>query len=337
VHRAPSALPDAVFPVVPSRGWKNSHSADLLGPSPAQSRIAMDVNTDGPGQTPATSQRAKPWYKTVADAARARYEGSSAKQLVTGLNDVNFGDRIIIFGASMLLSVLPLFIVLSAFANYRIDDDIAQHLGLSGAGDRVIEELFRTPKLTFNLGILIGLLLSLAGTISVARSVQTIYERTFNHPPAQGMPNMFRCFIWVIVVTAVSVADSAIGKTLRDGPAGPFVIGLIEFAGFTLFFWWSMHYLLHGREPWRRLRPAAITTAIFWIGLGVFAAFYFSSSTVSDSKTYGPIGVTFDLVTWFIAMGAVLTLGAVVGAVWQERRSARAKLASREASTELDP
>ena len=288
----------------------------------------MDMNTRRPGQTPAISPGAKPWYKALADTARARYEGSLAKQLVTGLNDVNFGDRIIIFGASMLLSVLPLVVVLSAFANHHVDDDIAQHLGLSGAGDRVIEGLFRTPKVTFNLGILIGLLLSLAGTISVARSVQAIYERTFGQPPAKGMPNMSRCFIWVIVVTAVSIADTAIGKTLRDGPAGPFVIGLVEFAGFTLFFWWSMHYLLHGREPWSRLRPAAITTAVFWIGLGVFAAFYFSSSTVSDSNTYGPIGVTFDLVTWFIAMGAVLTLGATVGAVWQERRSRPVELTS---------
>jgi membrane protein len=281
----------------------------------------MDANTDSPGQTPTVGQRTQPWHKTLADTARARYDGSFPKQLVTGLNDVNFGDRIIIFGSSMLLSVLPLFVVLSAFANYRVDDNIAQHLGLSSGGARVVEELFRAPRVTFNLGILIGLLLSLAGTISVARSVQAIYERTFGQPPAQGMPNMFRCLIWVVVVTAVSVADSAIGRTLRDGPAGPFLLGLIEFAGFTLFFWWSMHYLLHGREPWRRLRPAAIATAILWVGLGVFAAFYFSSSTVSDSKTYGPIGVTIDLVTWFIAIGAVLTLGAVVGAVWYERRS----------------
>jgi membrane protein len=61
-----------------------------------------------------------------------------------------------------------------------------------------------------------------------------------------------------------------------------------------------------------------------WIGLGVFAGFYFSSTIVSDSKTYGTIGVTFTLVTWFIAMGAVLTLGAVVGAVWQRRQSRQA-------------
>ena len=95
-----------------------------------------------------------------------------------------------------------------------------------------------------------------------------------------------------------------------------------------MFFWWSIHFLLGGRESWGRVLPAAVATGLFWIGLGVFAAFYFSSTIVSDSATYGSIGVTFTLVTWFVAMGAVLTLGAVVGAVWQRRRSGTARSAS---------
>jgi membrane protein len=81
-----------------------------------------------------------------------------------------------------------------------------------------------------------------------------------------------------------------------------------------------MHFLLAGREPWGRLFRSAVTTAIFWVGLGVFSHFYFSSSMISDNKLYGSIGVVFDLVTWFIAIGAVLMLGAVVGAVWDNKR-----------------
>jgi membrane protein len=220
----------------------------------------------------------------------------------------------------MLLSVLPLIIVLSAYANHRIDDDIATHLGLSAQGDRVVEGLFTTSNSSFNLSILAGLLLSFAGTIAVARSVEMIYERAFERPPLPRGQGWLRCMVWVLFVTAVAIGDASIGKTLRDGPAGPVVIGAVEAAGFTLFFWWSIHFLLGGRASWREVRPAAIATALFWIGLGVFAAFYFSSTIVDDSKTYGTIGVTFTLVTWFIAMGAVLTLGAVVGAVWAKRR-----------------
>ena len=251
---------------------------------------------------------------------RARYEGSFAQELLSGLGEVEFGDRIIIFGASLLLSALPLIIVLSAYASHRIQDDIAQHLGLSRQGAKIVEGLFHASITSFNLAILIGLLLSFAGTIAVARSVQVIYERAFKQPRATGRQSLLRSMVWVIAVGGIAIADGAIGKTIRDR-AGPALMGLVEFVGFALFFWWSIHFLLDGRVSWGRTRAAAVASAFCWVGLGLFAAFYFSASIVSDSKTYGTIGVTFTLVTWFIAIGAVITLGAVAGAVWQHRKN----------------
>jgi membrane protein len=167
--------------------------------------------------------------------------------------------------------------------------------------------------------VLVGLLLSFGGTIAVGRSVEMIYERAFDHRPLPRGQGWLRCTVWVVVISGVLIADGAIDKALRHD-AGSVVFGLVEFVLFTMFFWWSIHFLLAGRESWRAVRPAAIATGVFWVGLGVFAAFYFSSTIVDDSKTYGTIGVTFTLVTWFIAVGAVIDLGAVVGAVWQRRR-----------------
>ena len=253
------------------------------------------------------------------------YERSFAREVARGLGTVGFGDRIIVFGASLLLSVLPLIIVLSAFASHRIQDDIVRRLGLSGQGAQILEGLFKASVTSFNLAIFVSLLVSFAGTIAVARSVQTIYERAFAHPPLPAPQSLLRCVVWVACIAAVVSGDAAIGKTLRSGPGGPVVIGFAEFISFTLLFWWSIHFLLAGRESWRRLRPAAIISALLWVALGVFAALYFSSTIVSDSKTYGTIGVTFTLATWFIAMGAAITLGAVLGAVWQNRRHAPTK------------
>jgi uncharacterized BrkB/YihY/UPF0761 family membrane protein len=76
-----------------------------------------------------------------------------------------------------------------------------------------------------------------------------------------------------------------------------------------------------GRLRWRPLLPAAIATGVFSAGLGVFSTLYFSSSIISDSKTYGTIGAVLSLVTWFIAIGSVIILGAVAGAVWSDRHS----------------
>jgi membrane protein len=281
----------------------------------------MEPGMDATGQPSDPTTSVKPAGRHASEAWRARYEGSFAQDFFKGLAAVDFGDRIIIFGACLLLSVLPLIIVLSAYAGHHIENDIAQHLGLSTQGDHVVEGLFKASVSGFDLAVFVSLLMSFAGTIAVARSVEVIYERAFQHPPLTRANGWLRCLVWVLLVAAVAIGDAAVGKTLRDDPAGAAVISVVEFVGFTLFFWWSIHFLLAGRETWRAALPAAIATSAFWLGLGAFAAFYFSSSVVSDSKTYGPIGVTFTLVTWFVAMGAVVTLGAVFGAVWQRRRA----------------
>jgi membrane protein len=93
-------------------------------------------------------------------------------------------------------------------------------------------------------------------------------------------------------------------------------------------FWWGLHYLLRGQESWGRLFPAALATGVFWVGLGAFASVYFSSTLVSDSHLYGAIGVVFTLITWFIAIGAVITLGAVVGHTFVTRRAHSASVQS---------
>jgi membrane protein len=266
---------------------------------------------------------------------RDTYQGSVAQDFVKTLDAVDFGSRIVMFGASMLLSVLPLILLLSAFANSRVDDDISGHLGLNSQGARIVGGLFRTPGASFNSAILLSLVLSLVGTIAVARSIQEVYERAFGDTPSRGTRNLLRCAVWVAGVAALLIGDAAISRALRDGPAGPLVLGLVDFFALTLFFWWTVRFLLGGREPWRRIVPTAVATALFWLGLGVFASFYFSSTIIADSRLYGTIGVVFDLLTWFIAIGAVLTLGAVAGVVWERRRSARHHCATPPSARDL--
>lgn len=53
----------------------------------------------------------------------------------------------------------------------------------------------------------------------------------------------------------------------------------------------------------------------------VFSKFYFSSTSISDSRTYGAIGAVFSILTWFIDIGTVIILGAVAGGVWEDRRT----------------
>ena len=76
--------------------------------------------------------------------------------------------------------------------------------------------------------------------------------------------------------------------------------------------------------PWRSVIRPALLTGLLWVGLAVFSSFYFSSTVIDDSKTFGAIGVVFSLLTWFIFIGFVIVLGAAGGAVWQQRKGPNA-------------
>ena len=80
-----------------------------------------------------------------------------------------------------------------------------------------------------------------------------------------------------MVTAGLVVAEPLIGRALDAGSADPVLVGLVDFVLLSLFFWWSMHYLLHARVPWRVLLPGAVATALCWLGLGLFASLYFAS------------------------------------------------------------
>jgi membrane protein len=69
------------------------------------------------------------------------------------------------------------------------------------------------------------------------------------------------------------------------------------------------------------LLPSGLLTGVFFAGLGIFSKFYLSSTIVSDSRTYETIGAVFGILTWFVAIGAVIILGAVARATWEDRKA----------------
>jgi membrane protein len=53
----------------------------------------------------------------------------------------------------------------------------------------------------------------------------------------------------------------------------------------------------------------------------VVSSFAFSSSIVSNEKSYGPIGVVMTLLSYVIGLAVVLHIGAVAGRMWSERHT----------------
>jgi membrane protein len=248
-----------------------------------------------------------------------RYEESFAQRLFARLGALDFMNQAILFGAGVLLSLLPFLVLLSAFANERVDDDLALHLGLDHQAATIVSRLFTQRGAKWNQATVISLVFMLAGTITVVSALQEIYEKAFDQPRL-GMRNLPRFIVWIVVMAAVVALPGVLAKPTHALPDGFGVLDVLTLAIFVPFVWWTMHFLLAGRVGWRRLLPSAIATGIFGTVFGVFSTLYFSSTIISDDRIYGPIGAVFDIVTWLVGIGAVIILGAVAGVVWQDRR-----------------
>ena len=74
---------------------------------------------------------------------------------------------------------------------------------------------------------------------------------------------------------------------------------------------------------------------VFWLGMEAFFAVSFSGMVTSDDQKYGPIGTVFALMSYLIAIGVVVILGAVTGLVSHER-GLSFRGCGREATTESE-
>ncbi len=93
-----------------------------------------------------SDEKAESRLKRPAKAWRRRYEGSAAQEFFGHLGALNFGNQVLLFGAGLLLSVLPIVILLSAFAAHRIDVDIARHMSLDRQGAQDMSRLFTSVR-----------------------------------------------------------------------------------------------------------------------------------------------------------------------------------------------
>ena len=157
------------------------------------------------------------------------------------------------------------------------------------------------------------------GGIAAATALQEIYERAFDLPH-RGMKDILRRLAWLAVLIGASLLTGWAGPGLRHA-GGPALLAAAGLVWATGFWWLTMRMLLAGRISWRKLFPAACATGVLYVAMEVVFSLVFSAMVISDDNKYGPIGIIFALLSYLIAIGVVVILGAVVGLVWQERSS----------------
>lgn len=226
-----------------------------------------------------------------------------------------------LFAATLLMSLFPVFIALAGFTNRNFADHLAERLGLDRRASADVQHLFGTSTTASKAMDVLGWLILPAGALGVAGCLETIYERAFGLE-RRGKRSVARHLGWVAAFVVYAGLLSTFGRELRGATiVAPPLMGVVSLITDTLFYWWTMRFLLDRRMSWRSLFPSALATAACWLILGVGSMFLLSDEVQTGSHDYGPIGIFFVLLLWLVGAGLATIIGAVTGVVWRERHA----------------
>lgn len=263
---------------------------------------------DGPG--------GRGGIRRVAEAGKERYAGSSAQDLWRRLEAADFLNRGMVCAATLLLCFFPLLIVASALTGRSTVSGLARRLGLNQQAAADVGHLFTSSTATSAAVTGTGWVFLVLSGVIAAGAIQQLYQQAFGMDSRKG--DMLRALIWLAVLAGGLLVAGWAGPAVSHA-AGPVLFGVTALVVLTGFWWFTMWFLLAGRVSWGELFPAAVATAVFWVGMEAVFSVVFSGMVISDDDKYGPIGIVFALLSWLIAIGVVIILGAVVGIVWHER------------------
>jgi membrane protein len=256
--------------------------------------------------------------RRAADWGKTKYSGSLAEDLWRRLDSMDFINRGMLFAATLLLCFFPFLIVVSALAGRSVVKTLARHTGLNRQAAAEVGRLFASSAATASAVVgTASMVFFVLGGIAAATALQEIYERAFELPH-RGLKDILYLLAWLAVLIGASLLTGWAAPGLRraGGPALVVVAGLVWSTG---FWWLTMRILLARRISWRTLFPAACATGVLYAGMELVFWLFFSGMVISDARKFGPIGIIFALLSYLIAIGVVVILGAAVGLVWQER------------------
>jgi membrane protein len=237
------------------------------------------------------------------------------------LNAVDFMNSALQSSALILICLFPFLLVVDAAAGGNVAHAITIRLGLNAQAAKDVDGLISSGHQAVGALTVVGGIVLVLFAAAIPGILQLWYQRLFDVTPSPGGKRQaiirlvwiagLLCYIWLQVLAGRQV-----------GPAGGHVIiFVLELVIATLFWWWSMHFLLLGSRSWRLLFPGALATALCLTGLAVVSSLLFSQSITSDDKSYGPIGVVMVLLEYCIGYGVCLHLGAVVGRMWNDHHT----------------
>jgi len=253
-------------------------------------------------------------WRVASAALRAgwnRLEPTVAGRVWKQLSELDVINSSLRFAALFTLGFIPFLMLLSAALGSDLPAIIIQGTFKAKAA-RDLGMLF-THGPTAPTGLPVpGLILAVIGGAAISQMLQTWYTTIFR-AHVHRWTAMVRRARWLAGVFGYVALQVVISRGIQPH-TGPIVVASVQFLLALVFWWWSLHTLLAGQIPWRRLFPAGLATAVCYIGLGIYITYVMSSTIVTNESTYGPIGAVITLLTAEIGLAVTLQLGAAIGA-----------------------
>lgn len=288
----------------------------------AESIIAGEAAKGAPGAIPADAAEA-------LKAAAPRPHGlRGAFHLVRDLVvrtyrrgvEIELMHRAFGFAALGFVTLVPLLIVVAAAAplgGRSFPSWAIAGLGLSGRAASAVNGLFGPAARVLSTTTALSAGVLAVFGLSFVSVVQTGMARVWELPAARLL-SVWRQVIWLAVLIGMLIVGADLLALLHDGWFITTVRWCATAAGSLAFFWWTQHFLLESRVPWRALLPGAVLTVAGLVGLRIFSAVIFGPLIVSSAITYGAIGAVLIVVSWLIGIGYVIFGAALVGRVLYE-------------------
>jgi uncharacterized BrkB/YihY/UPF0761 family membrane protein len=224
-------------------------------------------------------------------------------------------DRAVALASGALTATIPLSIATSAVASRLGGKGTAQRLidryELTGGGAEAVKDVFSPPSgVSTSLGV-IGFLFLLITVLSFSRSVQRLFEQTWELT-ALSVRNTFNGLLWIGALAgylaAGGILHAVLGKSRLELSAA-----LIDAPLTAVFLIWSGWTLSARRISRRELVPfgllGAVALAVYSVGATVYVPHLFDTY----ATRYGVIGAVFAMISALFVVMVITVACAAAG------------------------
>jgi membrane protein len=257
---------------------------------------------------------------TIEDVSRRLRSGFLGGCLQKAL-EIDAVARAVALASQAFTAGIPFAIVVSALSprGKEFADRLIHRFHLSGSTADQVRTLFLAPNDVRGAVTWIGVIFLIISMMSLAGSLQVLYERTLNVSHI-GLRARWRAAVWLLGGAAYIGWFVELKPNIYSGGTN-IPRALLSVLASIVFWLWTPRILLGPRTSWRRVAPIAALTSTAVAILTVASPLYMPNMIRNDASRFGTIGVAFSLFSWLVVL-AFLIVGSAVVASQVSRRGA---------------